>query len=53
MAYLKVSKKFLFWYIKLVSNNGEVLMHSETYYSRYNATRAAKRISERLGVKYE
>lgn len=48
--HLKVSKKFMFWYVVLYSNNGEKLMHSEMYANKSNAVRAAKRLQDVLGV---
>lgn len=47
---LEVKRKLLFWYVRLVADNGEVLMHSETYYNRYNAVRSARRLSAALDV---
>ena len=32
------------WYLRLVSDNGQVLTISEGYYSKWNAKRAAKKI---------
>jgi uncharacterized protein YegP (UPF0339 family) len=43
-----VYKKNLFWRVKLVAANGEILMVSETYYSRSNAVRAAQKLRELL-----
>lgn len=31
------------FYLRLVSSNGQVLAHSEGYYSRWNAKRAARK----------
>jgi uncharacterized protein YegP (UPF0339 family) len=31
------------YFVRLVSSNGEILAHSEVYYSRFNARRAAKK----------
>jgi uncharacterized protein YegP (UPF0339 family) len=45
-----VYRKNLFWRVKLVAANGEILMVSETYYSRSNAVRAAQRLRELLGA---
>lgn len=43
-----VTKKLLFWYVKLVGKNGEPIMHSETYYNKSNADRAAKNLRKEL-----
>jgi uncharacterized protein YegP (UPF0339 family) len=43
-----VYRKNLLWRVKLVGANGEILMVSETYYSRSNAVRAAMRLRELL-----
>ena len=32
------------WYVKLVADNGQVLMVSEGYFSKWNAQRAARRM---------
>ena len=47
--YLEVKRK-LFWYVRVVGKNGEPVLTSETYYSRGNAVRAAKRASKLLKV---
>ena len=39
-----VYRRNMFWRVKLVAANGEILMVSETYYSRSNAVRAAQRL---------
>lgn len=39
-----VYRKRLFWRVKLVAKNGKTLLVSETYYSRSNANRAAKKL---------
>jgi len=31
------------WYLRLVSANGEILAHSEAYFSKWNAKRAARK----------
>lgn len=43
-----VYRKRLFWRVKLVGANNEVMMVSEAYYSRSNAVRAAHRLREVL-----
>lgn len=45
---IELKKKLMFWYITLTAKNGEVLMHSETYYSKSNAQRAAKNLRKEL-----
>lgn len=39
-------KRKLFWYVRLVAANGEVLLHSEVYFNKSNAQRAAKKLKE-------
>lgn len=49
--YLEV-KRTLFWHIRLVrTGNNEVLLNSETYYSKANAVREAKKLSKALNLK--
>ena len=36
------------YYYRVVSRNGQVLLHSETYSNRWNARRAAKRFARAL-----
>lgn len=31
------------WYLRLISANGEILAHSESYFSKWNAKRAARK----------
>jgi uncharacterized protein YegP (UPF0339 family) len=38
----------LFWRVKLVAPNGEILMVSEAYYNRSDAVRAAQKLRELL-----
>lgn len=45
-----VITRTLFWTVRLVAANGEVVLSSETYYSKGNARRAAIRLSEVIGV---
>lgn len=40
--------KLLRWYFRLKAANGELIVHSESYYSKSNAVRAAKRFSVML-----
>jgi len=49
MKVIAYKKRFL-WLVKIVAANGEILMVSETYYSRSNAVRAAQRLRELLGA---
>ena len=32
------------WFLRLVSTNGQILVVSEGYYSRWNAKRAARKV---------
>lgn len=41
----------LLYHVVVVANNGEVLLSSETYFSKSNANRAAKKLKAALGVK--
>lgn len=41
---LEVLKKRSKWYFRLVARNGNTLMHSECYSSKYKATQSAKSI---------
>lgn len=38
------------WYVRLVARNGEIVLVSETYSSKWNAKRAAKRFSKVFGI---
>jgi uncharacterized protein YegP (UPF0339 family) len=40
------------WYVRLVADNGEKLTTSEGYFSKWNATRAAKRMFPLAVIKY-
>lgn len=40
------------WYVRLIASNGEKLTVSEAYFSKYNATRAAKRVFPNLERQY-
>lgn len=43
-------KRRLFWYVRLMARNGQVLLTSETYFSKSNALRSANKLSKNLGV---
>ena len=43
----------IFWHWVLVAKNGEIRATSETYYSKGNAVRAAKKLSEDINVPVE
>lgn len=47
--YIEVYKR-LFYRVKIVGKNGEIMMTSEAYYSEGNANRAAKNLSEKLNL---
>jgi uncharacterized protein YegP (UPF0339 family) len=40
------------WYVTLVADNGQKLTTSEGYFSRWNATRAAKRMFPLAVIEY-
>lgn len=40
------------WYIRLVSPNGQIVMVSESYYSKWNAKRAAKKLARANQFEY-
>jgi uncharacterized protein YegP (UPF0339 family) len=40
------------WRVRLVSGNGKTLATSEGYFSKWNATRAAKRMFPQTPIKY-
>lgn len=41
-------KRTVFWHVQIMSRNGQVLLNSETYYSKSNAKRAASTLSKSL-----
>lgn len=43
-----VYKKRFVWRVKLAGGNGETIMVSESYYSRSNAERSAKKLRREL-----
>ena len=47
---IDVYRKHLLWRVKLIGRNGEVVLVSETYYSKSNAERSAKRLRRELGL---
>ncbi len=38
------------WHYRIVSSNGQIMAHSEEYYSKWNAKRAAEAEAERQGI---
>jgi uncharacterized protein YegP (UPF0339 family) len=40
------------WYVRLVAGNGETVVTSQGYVSKWNATRAAKKVFPLLERKY-
>jgi len=40
------------WYVRLVAANGQTLVVSEGYFSKWNAQRAARRMFPDLPVRY-
>jgi uncharacterized protein YegP (UPF0339 family) len=38
---IQVLKKRVYWYYRIIATNGQVMLTSETYDSKSNATRAA------------
>lgn len=48
-----VTRKRFFWYVQLLSkHNGQVIMTSETYYSKSNAARIGKKVAKAGGFEY-
>lgn len=47
----ELKRKTFLWYVVLKSNNGEVLLTSELYFSKGNASRALKRLNAALTPK--
>lgn len=45
---VELQKRAIFWYIRLIAKNGEVLMHSETYYNKSNAIRALNKLQKEI-----
>lgn len=45
-----VYRRYLLWRVKLVGDNNKVIMNSEAYYSKSNATRAAEKLRIALGL---
>lgn len=53
MYEIRLVRKRLFWYLKLVSvKNGATLMHSETYFTKSNARRAGVKLARTLHLRY-
>jgi uncharacterized protein YegP (UPF0339 family) len=50
--HIEVRGKLLYHWV-LIAGNGEVLATSETYFSKSNAARAAKRLSDAIGVPWD
>lgn len=52
--YIEIYKR-MGWRWRLVGKNGEILAHSEAYFSKWNAKRAAKKMAtaSNLEVRYE
>ena len=48
---LRRSRSKLFWHYVVVADNGQVTLTSETYYSKYNAQRAAYNTSKKLKIR--
>jgi uncharacterized protein YegP (UPF0339 family) len=41
------------WYLRVVDGkNDKTLLHSESYYSKWNAKRAARKLSRQFGIPY-
>ena len=47
---IEIYRKHLLWRVKLIGRNGETVLVSETYYSKSNAERSAKRLRRELGL---
>jgi uncharacterized protein YegP (UPF0339 family) len=37
------------WHVRVVARNGEIVLSSQTYYSKSNANRAARALAAELG----
>jgi uncharacterized protein YegP (UPF0339 family) len=48
---IRLKKGLLVWHYVVVAKNGEIIATSETYFSKSNAKRAAKRLAGAIGVK--
>lgn len=46
-------RKKLFWSVRLLGDNGEALLTSETYFNKSNARRAGRELAYALGTKLE
>lgn len=50
---IKVTRKILFWYIKVVARNGETVLTSETYSSKSKALKTADMLANETGWELE
>lgn len=50
---IKLSRKFIFWYIKVVASNGETVLTSETYSSKSKALQTADMLADETGWEVE
>lgn len=48
--HIKIYRRFLVWRIALIGGNGEMIMHSEAYYSESNARREANKLARELDL---
>jgi uncharacterized protein YegP (UPF0339 family) len=49
-THIEVAKGKRRWFWRLVSKNGQTVLTSEQYYSKYNALRSARRLAEANGL---
>lgn len=50
--YIKIRGKILFHWV-IIAKNGQVLGTSETYYSKGNAVKAARKLARSMNIDYK
>lgn len=38
------------WHVRIMANNGKIVLSSQSYYSKSNADRAARKLADALGL---